>query len=92
MNCTTKPVYFSPAECQAVLFVPSDKVLDQFQQFFLKSPQKTQTGINCDFIDIAIKSTPSSSALVLKSDGRGFDQTLKLVMLIWLDVNPVYPW
>lgn len=70
LSCTAKRGYFSPAECQALLPVPSERVLDQFQPLQFDIPKRLKPGVYPDFIDIAVKSTPSSSSLVLKFDGR----------------------
>lgn len=55
LSCTTKRGYFNPAECQALLPVPSEEVIDQFQPLQFEIPKRLKPGVYSDFIDIAIK-------------------------------------
>jgi hypothetical protein len=66
----TKRGYFSPSECQALLPVPSEIVLDKFQPLQFDIPKRLKPGVYSDFIEIAVNSNPSSSSLILKFDGR----------------------
>lgn len=66
----TKRGYFSPSECQALLPVPYETVLDKFQPLQFDFPKRLKPVVYSNFIDIAVKSNPSSSSLVLEFDGR----------------------
>ena len=65
-----KPGFYSPVECQALLPIPSETILDQFQPLHFEIPRRLQPGVYSSFIDVAVKSIPPSSSLVLKFDGR----------------------
>ena len=49
------PGFNTPVECEALLPIPSETILDQFQPLHFEIPRRLKPGVYSSFIDVAVK-------------------------------------